>query len=237
MTQSRKPRKPRPTRRPVPGGSSRRRLPTLFIGILLLIAAFVFVRTGEIPTTLLNLALGEATLPVPPTLQVQVDGGEAESGAERSLPPEAPPETPAGTPSASELADEGGTVLAQATATAATGASVTPTPQQTRGPTVTPTPRPRASNLPIIAYEDLPPEAWETIRLIDAGGPFPFRQDDTTFQNRERRLPIKPMGYYREYTVVTPGAQDRAARRIVAGGEGELYYTEDHYGSFREVVR
>lgn len=82
---------------------------------------------------------------------------------------------------------------------------------------------------------DLPPEARETISRIRQGGPFPYARDGTVFQNRERRLPERPRGYYREYTVKTPGAHDRGARRIVAGREGELYYTHDHYRSFRRV--
>lgn len=87
----------------------------------------------------------------------------------------------------------------------------------------------------------LPPEAMETLQLIERGGPFPHRQDGTVFQNRERLLPDRPRGYYREYTVRTPGVRDRGARRIVTGGNPpELYYyTEDHYRSFRrfEVPR
>jgi ribonuclease T1 len=93
------------------------------------------------------------------------------------------------------------------------------------------------SGLPIILYEDLPPEAQETIQLIDQGGPFPFSRDGITFQNREGILPPEPGGYYSEYTVITPGESDRGARRIVAGEEGELYYTDDHYESFKEVIR
>jgi ribonuclease T1 len=83
----------------------------------------------------------------------------------------------------------------------------------------------------------LPPEALETLDLIYKGGPFPYRQDGTTFQNRERLLPIQPQGYYREYTVRTPGEDDRGARRIVFGREGEIYYTDDHYASFRRVIQ
>ncbi|MBI3959338.1 MAG: hypothetical protein HY328_11065 [Chloroflexi bacterium] len=93
------------------------------------------------------------------------------------------------------------------------------------------------SGLPFILYDDLPRQAKETIHLIDDGGPFPFRQDDATFQNREGILPPKPRGFYREYTVITPGSPDRGARRIVAGEDGVLYYTDDHYASFREVIR
>ena len=91
--------------------------------------------------------------------------------------------------------------------------------------------------LPTIALARLPREAQETIRLIDRGGPFPYQQDGTTFGNRERLLPAQPQGYYREYTVPTPGESDRGARRIIAGRGGELYYTDDHYESFKRVVR
>jgi guanyl-specific ribonuclease Sa len=83
----------------------------------------------------------------------------------------------------------------------------------------------------------LPAEARRTLRLIAAGGPFPYDRDGTTFQNRERRLPAQPPGYYREYTVPTPGSPDRGARRIVSGGNPpvEFYYTDDHYRSFRRI--
>lgn len=83
----------------------------------------------------------------------------------------------------------------------------------------------------------LPPEATVTLELIERGGPFPYDRDGTTFQNRERRLPEKPRGYYREYTVATPGSSDRGARRVVAGGQPPevYYYTDDHYRSFRPV--
>lgn len=93
------------------------------------------------------------------------------------------------------------------------------------------------SGLPAIAYRDLPREGRETIRLIDRGGPFPYEQDGQIFENREGILPDRPNGYYREYTVETPGSSDRGARRIVGGGDGELYYTDDHYDSFKEMIR
>lgn len=86
-----------------------------------------------------------------------------------------------------------------------------------------------------VAAKDLPPEARATLALIRAGGPFPYRKDGTTFFNRERRLPQKPRDYYREYTVPTPGARDRGARRIVTGRGGEAWYTDDHYRSFRRI--
>lgn len=87
-----------------------------------------------------------------------------------------------------------------------------------------------------IALAELPPEALETIVLIANDGPFPYSKDGTTFFNRERILPAQPEGYYREYTVETPGSPDRGARRIVGGAEGELYYTDDHYNSFSWIV-
>ncbi len=86
-----------------------------------------------------------------------------------------------------------------------------------------------------IAVTALPPEARETLALIGKGGPFPYARDATVFGNREGLLPRQPRGYYREYTVKTPGRRDRGARRIVAGSRGELYYTEDHYRSFRRI--
>jgi ribonuclease T1 len=82
---------------------------------------------------------------------------------------------------------------------------------------------------------DLPAEARETLALIRKGGPFPHAQDGRVFSNRERLLPPRKRGYYREYTVKTPGARDRGARRIVAGMGGEFYYTDDHYRSFSKI--
>ncbi len=86
-----------------------------------------------------------------------------------------------------------------------------------------------------IRVADLPPEARQTLALIESNGPFPFSKDGSTFGNRERLLPAKPRGYWREYTVVTPGSRDRGARRIVAGGNSDYYYTDDHYGSFKRI--
>jgi ribonuclease T1 len=93
------------------------------------------------------------------------------------------------------------------------------------------------SGLPVVDVDQLPPEAADTMTVIRSGGPHPFDRDDTVFQNREGLLPDRPSGYYREYTVVTPGENDRGARRIVAGGNGELYYTADHYSSFVVIAR
>ena len=86
-----------------------------------------------------------------------------------------------------------------------------------------------------ISLDELPPEALDTLDLIERGGPFPYSKDGATFGNRERLLPRKASGYYQEYTVETPGENDRGARRIVAGDGGELYYTDDHYASFRRI--
>ncbi len=87
-----------------------------------------------------------------------------------------------------------------------------------------------------MTLDELPPEAVETIDLIFAGGPFPYDRDGITFQNREGLLPRQARGYYSEYTVITPGSRDRGARRIIAGADGEFYYTDDHYESFAWVV-
>lgn len=83
-----------------------------------------------------------------------------------------------------------------------------------------------------IAYADLPAEAKATLELITKGGPYPYRQDGTVFANRERLLPQQQRGYYLEFTVPTPGEKDRGARRIIAGSDGERFYTQDHYRTF-----
>lgn len=90
--------------------------------------------------------------------------------------------------------------------------------------------------LPRVTVVELPQEAANTLKLIDEGGPFPYDRDGATFENREGILPAHEMGYYREYTVDTPGEDDRGARRIVVGSGGELYWTEDHYASFERIV-
>jgi len=100
-------------------------------------------------------------------------------------------------------------------------------------PSASPT---RASDLATISIGALPDEGLDTLLLIQRGGPYPYRQDDGTFQNREGILPARAGGYYREYTVETPGSPDRGARRIVVGADGDRYYTDDHYDSFREIV-
>ncbi|KUN01972.1 hypothetical protein AQI95_28175 [Streptomyces yokosukanensis] len=83
----------------------------------------------------------------------------------------------------------------------------------------------------------LPAEARTALARIDRGGPFPYAKDGVVFGNYEGRLPGHRRGYYHEYTVKTPGSRDRGARRIVTGQGGEIYYTDDHYNSFRAVLR
>ncbi|GAA2745973.1 ribonuclease domain-containing protein [Terrabacter aerolatus] len=106
--------------------------------------------------------------------------------------------------------------------------------------TAGPTPRPSGtdpdSGLPWVNESALPRQAQDTLALIRAGGPFPYpRSDNQTFTNREGLLPAKARGYYREFTVVTPGSADRGARRIITGSRGETYWTDDHYASFSRI--
>lgn len=114
--------------------------------------------------------------------------------------------------------------------TLACAAALTAGPAQARG---------TASDT--VSLAELPPEAQATHRLILAGGPFPHGKDGTVFGNRERALPRQPRGFYHEYTVRTPGARDRGARRIVCGGR-ELqrpeacFYTADHYATFQRIA-
>ncbi|MFC9326636.1 ribonuclease domain-containing protein [Kitasatospora sp. NPDC057015] len=81
----------------------------------------------------------------------------------------------------------------------------------------------------------LPGQARDTLALIATGGPYPYRSDGVVFENRESRLPRQRSGYYHEFTVVTPGSQDRGTRRVVTGTAGEQYWTADHYASFQEI--
>jgi ribonuclease T1 len=92
------------------------------------------------------------------------------------------------------------------------------------------------TDLKTMTVEQLPPEGIDTLELIASDGPFPYSKDGSTFSNREGILPQQPKGFYSEYTVITPGSDDRGARRIVGGDDGSRFYTSDHYSSFREVV-
>ena len=87
----------------------------------------------------------------------------------------------------------------------------------------------------VIAVAELPAEARDTLQAIKQGGPFAYERDGVVFKNYERILPKQPRGYYREYTVRTPGARNRGARRIVCGEPVECYYTADHYQTFKRI--
>ena len=94
--------------------------------------------------------------------------------------------------------------------------------------------------LPTVALSSLPTQATDTVRLVQSGGPFPYSQDGTVFQNREGLLPAQSASYYHEYTVKTPGSSTRGARRIITGGgtlraPAHWHYTADHYASFSSV--
>ena len=116
--------------------------------------------------------------------------------------------------------------------TGPTGHDTSPTGHDT-----SPTGQSSPGQLPTVAASDLPPEARHTLGLIDAGGPFPYDQDGVVFHNYEGVLPPESDGYYHEYTVETPGSDDRGARRIVTGSDGEYYWTDDHYQSFERIMR
>jgi len=96
-----------------------------------------------------------------------------------------------------------------------------------------------AANRYEVAVAKLPREARDVLALIRTGGPFPYERDGVTFGNRERLLPAQRRGFYHEYTVATPGASNRGARRIICGGPQRTpevcYYTDDHYASFRRI--
>lgn len=92
-----------------------------------------------------------------------------------------------------------------------------------------------------LVHEVVPPPEREqllaTLALIGRGGPYPYKKDGSTFSNREALLPAQPRGYYREYTVPTPGSRDRGARRVVQGKDGDTWYTSDHYKTFVRIDR
>jgi ribonuclease T1 len=126
-----------------------------------------------------------------------------------------------------------GLALAVVLTVACTGFS--PVMVQAKGP---------AAGVPLgtIVVADLPAQGRDMMRLIDKGGPFKYERDGSVFGNRERILPGRNRGYYREYTVRTPGERSRGARRIVCGGfvatvPDSCYYTDDHYASFRRIIQ
>lgn len=132
------------------------------------------------------------------------------------------------------------------------GASLAPTPEPSAEPSGEPSAEPSDEpsggpsaaaavdehGLAYVDLDDLPPEAADTVALVDNGGPFPYPgKDGSTFGNFEGLLPDRARGYYAEYTVPTPGLGHRGARRVIAGDGGELYWTEDHYASFERIRR
>ncbi|MEV7443663.1 ribonuclease domain-containing protein [Streptomyces sp. NPDC091204] len=94
-----------------------------------------------------------------------------------------------------------------------------------------------AKGMAAVRADALPQQARDVLALIDKGGPYPYRQDGTVFGNLEKALPRQKRGYYHEFTVPTPGERDRGARRIVTGEGGEFFYTDDHYDTFKAVLR
>lgn len=213
------------SRRRKPPVNPRRISPTKsLVFVLVALVVFFVARSGLLETIpQADTSARPATLTTAPVEQVTAPGepGATDAAGMASEATPAPVAAPA-EPVASAMV-------------AAT--PVSPTPTANAPPAQASATATRASNLPTVAYADLPPAAHDTIRLIEQGGPFPFDRDGITFQNRERRLPLRPQGYYREYTVITPGVRTRGARRIVTGQGGEMYYTDDHYDSFREIVR
>ncbi len=124
---------------------------------------------------------------------------------------------------------------APSTTARASAAATTTAPSGAKATTTTVRRTKDANGFTLVRATQLPKEAQQTLALIDKGGPYPYERDGIVFQNRERILPAQASGYYREYTVVTPGSSDRGARRIVVGRGGERYYTADHYESFVRV--
>lgn len=120
------------------------------------------------------------------------------------------------------------------TPAATTTVTVTATPESPGSATQVPSAA--TSGLATISVDELPPEARQVLDLVAADGPYPYPQDGQTFQNREGILPPAPYGAYHEYTVETPGSPDRGARRLVISQTGAVFYTDDHYGSFQEVI-
>ncbi len=127
----------------------------------------------------------------------------------------------------------GGTTPAASSSAAPVPGAPVPGPTEVPAPAVAPA---NLSGLAAIRESQLPVEARTTLAAIRAGGPYRYSQDNKTFGNFERILPRQDSGYYREYTVPTPGESDRGARRIVTGSEGEKYYSQDHYDSFKFIA-
>ncbi|MFJ4228574.1 ribonuclease domain-containing protein [Paenarthrobacter nicotinovorans] len=135
----------------------------------------------------------------------------------------------------------GGALTAPSPAPSVQTTTPTPAPVPTStaavsGKTAAPPVVENPSGLPSINASQLPKEARQTLALIAKGGPYPYDRDGVNFGNFEGLLPKKPGGFYKEYTVPTPGESDRGARRIIVGKDAAKYYTPDHYESFAFIV-
>ncbi|MFB7785362.1 ribonuclease domain-containing protein [Streptomyces vinaceus] len=126
---------------------------------------------------------------------------------------------------------QSGALSASASASASVSVPGSPVPGSSVSPPAW------ARGMATVRADALPAQAREVLVLIDKGGPYAYRQDGTVFGNFEKVLPKQKRGYYHEFTVRTPGERDRGARRIVTGGGGEFYYTDDHYETFKAVLR
>jgi ribonuclease T1 len=212
----------------------KRSLPPAGRLVSLLLAAFVVLTTA-------SCSAQQAGTSTPGAVSVQDQLAQLAAGGQGSPTPSQPALQPTAGPTAGPTR---AAVAASPTRTRRPGATPA-TPRATRRPTSTATSelagsaratRTPSDGLRTIREAQLPPEARRTIALIRSGGPFPYDKDGATFGNREGLLPKRPSGYYREYTVITPGSSDRGARRIIGGDGGELYYTDDHYDTFRRVI-
>ncbi len=137
------------------------------------------------------------------------------------------------------LAGKGGSSHPKAAASATTAAPKPSAPKPSPPSGATPAPAgtwaPADPALADVCRTKLPSQAQDTLGLIAKGGPYPYNRDGIVFENRESRLPRKADGYYHEFTVVTPGSNDRGTRRVVTGNSGEQYWSADHYATFQEI--
>lgn len=223
------------------GGPPNRRNTTSLVVAIVAVALFAVLRLNN--GGIGNL-FGSATEPAPTASSAQpTTQATAEQAASDNTPTVKatatahPTRTPKDNTSAKPTTTPHPTQTPKPTGVNQARPTKTPRPTATLTPTANAPPATQASDLPVITLTDLPPEAQHTISLIDQGGPFPYSRDGIVFENRERILPRKSTGYYHEYTVVTPGSSDRGARRIITGQGGEMYYTDDHYETFHEIVR
>ncbi|MEV7021565.1 ribonuclease [Kitasatospora sp. NPDC093558] len=129
----------------------------------------------------------------------------------------------------------GASTTAAANSSAAKSQAPKPSPPAGRTPAPSGTWVPADPALADVCRTKLPSQAQDTLGLIAKGGPYPYNRDGIVFENRESRLPKKSDGYYHEYTVVTPGSNDRGTRRVVTGGAGEQFWSPDHYATFQEI--